>query len=929
MPRKIPFSVVHASSSDDGYNAKELEIHNPLVKGWQAGRFCLYPQEIVVRLTERVRIKKLQILSHQFLVASKIEFFIGNLPPDHITTLHGTRYKRLGYVSLSDNEKTGFKARELKSVHVDATGQYLKIVIHKNHVNKYNLFNQVGIVAVNVIGDDVMEKEVRPPDPTDPSLKHLLNTYLPSGKAFPDEYGGHDDHDVPDPAIWGALNRPDYISPMDDLAFDMYQDPEVGQIIRKLDVRKNEAVLQEKYDLAKRLKQAIADLQKVGERLGRYEVEKRRAVENEDYDLAKIKKIQMDEYRLQIYKQLELHDLLDMTRQLFWPPNNSERDRLRTPLREISPPPPQPILPLKEPTPRPPPPETPKPSNDERPLPALKNSPRREPTPEVAQTVAEDNTGNLSGITGEPEAMTEKQLREAGSVIETFGLQLVSGAYSKTWSYREDAYVAIHKQMEEMSTGTDKEDLRNMLRAAIHLIQKGLRDKVFAVFSAAVNLQRMILESWIPKHRIPKQDTAYAVDKTLPELLARTGDTAHRLRDSAVKFTVEMGDFQEVRPLHIVTQTCLQPFKLSMATRLAVSRVTIVEKLLHELGLEKNSGLTVENVMKFCVNGLEHTAGEVRDGSVQIIYALYRMKGDEVRDYLPPDEPSTRKNTLYRQIFEEFDKIDGKPSEAELKAQEKLNKKVNQEKKQQQIDALQAELQQLKDLAAHQPSQGKKDTDDSESKSGDINIHINVVSGKDGSNSPTKPSRAPLSKVKSTKASSIADASEFGEDIDKMCIFCGEKNEEFTEEGLDLHYWKHCPMLKRCAHCKQVVEIAGLTEHLLTECDKRTQFAKCPRCHEAVEKAQLDRHVHEKSCPPAKNKDQANRCPLCHMNIAAGEEGWKKHLMGKDGCKSNPRREPSLKRQQEQKSKQGVGRGKAGGRAGVGRGKTTGRTPRK
>lgn len=37
------------------------------------------------------------------------------------------------------------------------------------------------------------------------------------------------------------------------------------------------------------------------------------------------------------------------------------------------------------------------------------------------------------------------------------------------------------------------------------------------------------------------------------------------------------------------------------------------------------------------------------------------------------------------------------------------------------------------------------------------------------------------------------------------CIFCGEKNDSFTEEGLDLHYWKNCPMLKRCANCKQVI----------------------------------------------------------------------------------------------------------------------------
>ena len=49
----------------------------------------------------------------------------------------------LRYVSLCDNEKTGCKARELKSVYVDAAGQFLRLVFHQNHANKYNIYNQV------------------------------------------------------------------------------------------------------------------------------------------------------------------------------------------------------------------------------------------------------------------------------------------------------------------------------------------------------------------------------------------------------------------------------------------------------------------------------------------------------------------------------------------------------------------------------------------------------------------------------------------------------------------------------------------------------------------------------------------------------------------------------------------------------------------
>ena len=41
--------------------------------------------------------------------------------------------------------------------------------------------------------------------------------------------------------------RPDYISPLDDLAFDMYQDPETAQVIRQLEKRKKVAVFSE-YD---------------------------------------------------------------------------------------------------------------------------------------------------------------------------------------------------------------------------------------------------------------------------------------------------------------------------------------------------------------------------------------------------------------------------------------------------------------------------------------------------------------------------------------------------------------------------------------------------------------------------------------------------------------------------------------------------------
>ncbi|XP_016142780.1 centrosomal protein of 104 kDa-like [Sinocyclocheilus grahami] len=108
--------------------------------------------------------------------------------------------------------------------------------------------------------------------------------------------------------------------------------------------------------------------------------------------------------------------------------------------------------------------------------------------------------------------------------------------------------------------------------------------------------------------------------------------------------------------------------------------------------------------------------------------------------------------------------------------------------------------------------------------------------------------------------------------LDNLCIFCGERDESFTEDGLDLHYWKHCPMLQRCLQCRQVVEIASLTEHLLTECERRADFTQCPLCSEALTRDKLTEHAQSAACNPPTSGGNCNHCPLCHENFASGEE---------------------------------------------------------
>lgn len=71
-----------------------------------------------------------------------------------------------------------------------------------------------------------------------------------------------------------------------------------------------------------------------------------------------------------------------------------------------------------------------------------------------------------------------------------------------------------------------------------------------------------------------------------------------------------------------------------------------------------DSGLTLSSVMPFAVSTLQHPSGPVRETGERIIVGLYREKGREVRRYLPSSDTSARKNMIYRQLFDTFERID-------------------------------------------------------------------------------------------------------------------------------------------------------------------------------------------------------------------------------------------------------------------------------
>lgn len=240
---------------------------------------------------------------------------------------------------------------------------------------------------------------------------------------------------------------------------------------------------------------------------------------------------------------------------------------------------------------------------------------------------------------------------------------------------------------------------------------------------------------------------------------------------------------------------------------------------------------------KYAVKGIQHAQNDVRTPAYDCLCELYKqMGGDEISRYTEGLRQASL-DTLFAK-FQEIDENQGKPTKQPKKQPERRQ-----------------------------------------------TIETNI--GK-----PGKPGAAQKSAMGGGAQNQPDYAEELGDgataegqmDASKQCDFCGRYDPNFTEESLDIHYWKECPMLTCCWECDQVIEIKMIEEHLLEECAHMSKYKYHPKCKQVLMVDEFDGHQCSPPEPPG-----AVRCPLCSENVYPNSaDGWKRHLLTV-GCQGNPR----------------------------------------
>lgn len=767
MSAKIRFKVVKCSSFDNGFEATELENRSSTTKpkGWQSIRFPEYPQKIVLKLLGGVHdVRKLQVLSHESKIATSMEVYCGNRSKDAIV------WEKLGYLSLDDNQRSQFKARELKSVYVNTRGEYIKFIIKQCHINTINLFNQIGIIAINVVGTSTK--------------------------------------------VTGASD------------LDSGIDPRTSDRIQDLQRRKDAALHREDYEEAKRIKAAIERLQNIADKIAALERKKAHAVANEDYDLAKAFK-----------------DEIDVLRDGPKPPSR-RGSRIASPNTRV----PKPMME--------------RPSSRYQTAAVLRDDPREEPSPDAidpmerplaaarrTEPVIEDNDDenvkhNVSpkhgddrpikpaakadpdfggaenpgddGTALEPEDISAADQKLGDELMHVFDAHTVKCLLSSKWGLREQA---LHKITEDVQGNFLQKEPPVLFSALCHVLERGVMDRVVKVFTASLPLVKLTLDRFGKVDSPEKQKTSlFPIVDGLVEGLANSNQRCRQQASELLLFLAQHKDvvrdfiaFRMTRPLKKSDAGKPLPLK---------GRANCLQSL-----VESRGSFAFDDVMGFLIPHVDHRDKSVRDAMADLAAALYKKEPNEVMAALQKIDPS-KKDIILQKL----------PHDAQAKASPVK--------------------------ASETKSSVKKD-----------------------SNQKAKKAPSPIHKPSSHKE----DKTLGEESLSNFCQFCGQQDENFTDEKLDLHYWQDCVMLTNCQQCEQVIEVPTLNDHILDECEKTGTHAECPQCKEPIPNEDFALHKKAKKCIPAKPAHKNNRCPLCHSDIPAGEEGWKLHLIDK-GCPKNPRK---------------------------------------
>ena len=496
------------------------------------------------------------------------------------------------------------------------------------------------------------------------------------------------------------------------------------------------------------------------------------------------------------------------------------------------------------------------------------------------------------------DSLAAPKLAEYQQFSTVFGLYVTTCLFSKRWQLRDAAIRAITSKegFAALTSGVrppgqgSPQTIFSVLLQYLNGKTSGITDSISNVFYSSSEALRVVAREEL-EGCPPASALSSGFAPILPDLIAKAGDSNQRIREHA-STTLMIIALSSVGCEKVAHAAFLEPEGAASAAaagtgatstgpsqgsgasgnvaakakplnpRVHLARLTTVQALVEKLGLNRRdnrTGLTAEGIMqRLCVPLLVHSNVEVREAAVHLVITLHGLVSSAVMEKLLAEVKPAQRAVIDEQLAGGRAPPD----------------------------------------AVHAQTGGRNRAEGMEMASSSITVerggNVALAAAQAASKAPPAKAKAPSVASGNPNSSGTAPPAvpqPPGNKTDptKTCQFCGRFDKRFNDRSLDLHYAHCCPMLGPCYLCGQIAELSLMHEHLIRDCERAHMVRQCPLCREAVRKEEFDVHVSAKSCIAA-NPPAYSVCPLCHLKLAPGDQGWEDHFLKAPGCRNNPRK---------------------------------------
>ena len=869
---KLDYNIIESTSEDQNHPLRELK-RGLKGMGWQSERFCQYPQYIYVQFSQPALIKRIDIVFHEKNIPSLIKFY-SYMPQNkdgYISNYLKANYEYIGFIKPFSNERSYFQSRESRKITINSKCLFLKLELEKNHYNNYNLFNQIGLMKLEFLGE---------------YLQYI---------------GGNNKNNQL--ILKNAIKRKFFN--------DRDLDSICGAQLTELKKQMNYNIEIENYKECKEIKKKIDMLRLYGKRIFDLESEKTLAINNEDFSKAIELRNLVDKMKINI-KNI---DSINISNKIMTINDNKDNQSIKAnkfsnipidlnsnsgnqnanvgEFNEIN----ESIISSIN-------------DNNNNYNKILKNnmtlsnissynniiksqdafiSYDEKILPTVLKRLNHEEGLNEEELykleKGELEEISPEILKEYSLFKNVIGEENMRKLFSKQILWKEEGLIIFIEKIDEiLNKSNNKNDIITLImKLSLTLFEENHP----LVIIKTIEILKKLFE-YIKKKNIKLNVDMDISNEVLLKIKQKLGDVNPKVRDKSVSLYCFMLTLSFCDYNNLISELVEEEIKsnnkyIPKSSNLTLGKLDIFINILTNFEEAIKMKITNKNifpsvlVMDYLIYNISHKNPDIRKKTRNAIFLFFKIF--EIEKFKKKLEQISQNDLgkLIEEIPELKKYFPDIPVNQSIKINESIkssiirkalnSKKENKQKNKKKSSVLffNKGKKISKGIFLKNPNIESNDNNNNNEEK-EKNDNNNSEKNNDNNNS-NKNNNKSINKNKQKK---------------DFCNYC-KKN---LKEGdiLANHYISSCPMFTKCEKCSMNLEVKKLNNHRGKECKFKDEYKLCNTCKEYIIKNEYDLHIKNK----CKLKKGFVKCPLCHQDIKDSQNDFYQHLVIQ-GCPSQKR----------------------------------------